>query len=134
MAELQPGLKGTAQIVVRQADLASSFGNPEAEVMSSMTLMTLMEQAAIEALAGRLGPGEMTVGVEMELRHLAPTPPGFRVRAVAELVEVEGRRLGFRVRVEDEVEKVGEGRHLRVVVDKERFRRQVAAKRAAKEG
>jgi|Deesub1362A_J573_1020465.scaffolds.fasta_scaffold05091_2 predicted thioesterase len=134
MAQLEPGLKGTAQIVVSEADLASSFGNPDATVMSSMTLMTLMEQAAIEALAGRLAPGEMTVGVGMELRHLAPTPPGFQVRAVAELVEVDGRRLTFQVTVEDEVEKVGEGRHLRVVVDRERFLRQVAEKRAAKEG
>jgi predicted thioesterase len=92
-------------------------------------VVALVERAAIAAIAPYLAAGETTVGTRVEVRHLAATPVGLRVRALAELVEVEGRRLLFRVEVYDEAEKVAEGSHERFLVAEERFLRKAFAKR-----
>jgi predicted thioesterase len=70
------------------------------------------------------------VGVGVNIRHLAATPLGMTIRAQAELLSVEGRRLTFRVEAFDEVERIGEGEHQRVIIDMERFRDRVEAKRS----
>jgi predicted thioesterase len=87
-----------------------------------------MEGAAVGALAEVLPPGQTSVGGRIDLRHLAPTPVGMRVRARAELLEVEGRRLVFRVEAWDEVEKIGEAAHERFIVDEEGFVAKTRAK------
>lgn len=127
-SQLEPGLAGQAQALVRDQDLASAYGNRGVDVMSSMTLMTLLEQSCILALAGRLAPGQMTVGARMEMDHLAPTPPGFTVTARAELAEVVGRKLVFTIVAHDGVEEVARAKHIRFVVEGERFLAGVAAK------
>jgi predicted thioesterase len=68
------------------------------------------------------------VGVEVDVQHLSATPVGMRVRAQAELTAIEGRKLTFRVEAFDEVEKIGEGEHGRVIIDLERFKERVEAK------
>ena len=88
-----------------------------------------MERAAVAAVDHLLPDGHRTVGVEVNVRHLAATPVGMRVRAQAELTAVEDRRLTFRVEADDEVEKIGEGEHRRVIIDVERFKERVEAKR-----
>jgi predicted thioesterase len=114
--------------VVLPQDLASAYGNPGMDVMSSMTLMTLLEQAAIAALAPALAPGQMTVGARMEMDHLAPTPEGFTVTAVAELREVAGRKLVFDLTASDGLDTVARAIHVRFVVERERFFKGVADK------
>jgi predicted thioesterase len=129
--DMRPGLAGSAAKKVEAGDLASAYGNPGAEVLSSMTLMTLLEQACLDAIAQHLdAAAEMCVGSRMEMDHLAPTPEGFTVTARAELMEVAGKKLVFRVEASDGHDTVGRGRHVRYVVDRAHFLEQVAAKAA----
>lgn len=130
MSGIRKGLTGQASAVVSKADLASSYGNPGVDVMSSMTLMTLLEQACIEAIAPNLGPEDMTVGAYMAMDHLAPTPEGFTVIARAQVDEVKGPKLVFKITAHDGADKVAEATHIRFMVDKPRFLEQVAAKAA----
>ncbi len=73
-------------------------------------------------------PGQKTVGVAVDVKHIAPTPVGMEVKATAELVEVDGRKLLFKVEAYDEKEKVGEGFHRRVIIDLEQFASKVLSK------
>ena len=72
--------------------------------------------------------GQQTVGSKIELKHLAPTPPGMTVRIQAELTEVDGRRLRFRIHAWDQVEEIGDAEHERFIIDSERFGRRLARK------
>jgi len=92
-------------------------------------IVRLMEKAAVAAIDHLLPDGYCTVGVEVNVRHLAATPVGMRVHAQAELTAIEGRKLTFRVEADDEVEKIGEGEHKRVIIDVGRFEERVEAKR-----
>ena len=134
LADLVPGLGGQAAALVRPQDLASAYGNPGVDVLSSMTLMTLLEQAAIAAIAPHLGPEDMTVGARMEMDHLAPTPEGLTVTVTAQLSEVKGRKLVFVIQAQDGVEEVCRALHVRFVVDKPKFLAGVAAKAARVRG
>lgn len=131
-SKLAPGLKGQSQTVVKRQDLASAYGNTGVDVMSSMTLMTLLEQAAIAALGPALEPGQMTVGARMEMDHLAPTPEGFTVKAEAELMEVAGRKLVFGLTASDGLDTVAKATHVRFVVESQRFFQGVADKQSRK--
>ena len=97
-------------------------------VFGTPALVALMERAAVDAVTPHLPPGKTSVGGRIDVRHLAATPVGMRVRARAELVEIEGRRLVFSVEAWDEVEQVGEATHERFVVDEERFAAKADAK------
>lgn len=133
-SDLKAGLSASVSAPVTRADLASSYGNPGVDVLSSMTLMTLLEGAAIAVLRPHLDPGQMTVGARMEMDHLAPTPEGFTVTATAQLVEVAGRKLVFAISAQDGVEQVCRATHVRFVVDAAKFLAGVAAKRERAQG
>ena len=105
------------------------MGSGNVPVFATPAMAALMEAAAVNALAGILGDDQTTVGVTLDLQHLAATPTGLTVRAEARLSNVEGRRLTFRVAAFDDVEQVGVGTHQRVLVDTERFVRHTEAKR-----
>jgi predicted thioesterase len=126
--KIKPGLKGEAACLVGKDDLASAYGNPGVEVLSSMTLMTLLEQACLNALQNSLGPKDMSVGARMEMDHLAPTPAGFKVTAQAELAEVSGRKLVFKISAADEMEQVARAVHVRYLVDRPGFLAKAALK------
>ena len=128
VGELTPGLIGEVETVVTEADTADRWGSGLVPVFGTPALVGLMEGAAVEALAGHLPPGQTTVGGRIDVQHLAPTPVGMRVRGRAELLEVEGRRLVFRVEAWDEVEQIGKATHERFVVDEERFVAKAKAK------
>jgi fluoroacetyl-CoA thioesterase len=85
--------------------------------------------AAVAAVDHLLPDGYRTVGVAVDVRHLAATPVGMRVHAQAELTAIEGRKLTFRMEALDEVERIGEGEHRRVIIDVGRFEERVEAKR-----
>ncbi|ACX52931.1 thioesterase superfamily protein [Ammonifex degensii KC4] len=127
---LSVGLRGTATWVVREEDTAIVQGSGTVPVLATPRLLALMEAAAVAAVAGALPPEATTIGVKAEIEHLAPTPVGMEVTAVAELVEVEGRRLVFRVEARDQVEVIGRGRHERVLVDVAKFLAKAQAKRS----
>ena len=115
--EIKVGLVGEASAMVDGTNLASSYAHGAVDLYASPAMVGLMEHAAINAIEHLLPEGSVSVGTHLDVRHLAATPPGLEVRARAELVEVEGRRLAFRVEAFDPVEKIGEGTHERFVVE-----------------
>lgn len=131
MDELTPGLTGTVEAIVTEADTAARLGSGVVPVLGTPALVGLMEGAAVQSLAGHLPPGRTSVGGRIDVRHLAPTPVGMRVRARAELSKVEGRRLVFHVEAWDEIERIGEATHERFIVDVERFVASAQAKARA---
>jgi fluoroacetyl-CoA thioesterase len=86
-------------------------------VLSTPDMIRLIEQTAIEAVAPCLAPGQATVGTRVDIAHLAATPVGMTVTITVELVELDRRRLGFRVQVRDELDEAGKGTHERFIVD-----------------
>ncbi len=129
MEKIVPGLVGQIEMRVHEDNTASHLGSGNEAVLATPEMIRLMERAAVAAVDHLLPDGYRTVGVEVDIRHLAATPVGMRVQAQAELIAVEGRRLTFRVEAFDEVEKIGEGVHRRVIIDVERFKERVEAKR-----
>ncbi len=119
--ELAPGLIGENEKIVTAEDTAAFLGSGLVPVFGTPALVGLMEGAAVQSLEGRLPPGQTSVGVRIDVRHLVATPAGMRVRARAELVKVEGHHLAFRVEAWDEAERIGEATHERFLVNVERF-------------
>jgi fluoroacetyl-CoA thioesterase len=100
---------------------AEAWGSGDVPVYGTPSLVALLETAAVNAVAGRLGPGETTVGTWLDVSHLAATPVGVDVSAEAELVAIEGRKLTFTVVAHDTRHKIGECRHQRMIVSRDRF-------------
>jgi predicted thioesterase len=121
---LQPGLTGEASTTVVYANTAAAVGAGGVEVFATPMMIALMENAAWRAVAEQLEAGQVTVGTLVNVKHLAATPQGQQVRATAELIEVDRRRLVFRVEAYDEKQKIGEGFHERFIVNLARFLQQ----------
>jgi len=118
---IEPGLWGEADVVVCEADTAIAFGSGDVPVLATPRVIALCEQAACAAIEGHLRPGETSVGMRVQLDHLAPTGIGGKAKAEATLDKVEGRRLTFTVSVSDARGLIAAGKVTRVVVDVERF-------------
>jgi predicted thioesterase len=125
---LKPGLSATTEILVGTRDTAHHVGSGKIKVLATPVMIMLLEEAALNAVEDLLPPGYQTVGTHLDVSHIAATPVGMRVRATAEVTGVEGRKLTYRVWAEDEVERIGEGSHERIVVEVERFDRRIRAK------
>jgi len=97
-------------------------------VLATPVMINLMEAAALNAVERLLPHGHQSLGTRLEVGHYAATPIGMRLRATAELTRVEGRNLEFRVEAFDEKERVGDGLHIRVVVNVARFDERVQRK------
>jgi predicted thioesterase len=117
----KPGLVGTAKLTVRDADTAIALRSGEVAVLGTPRVVALAEEATVAALDGMLAAGETSVGMRVQLDHLSPSSVGSHVVAEAMLEVVEGRRLIFKVSVEDERGLIAAGKVTRVVVDVERF-------------
>lgn len=115
------GMTGEATTTVVHENTAASVGAGGVEVFGTPMMIALMENAAWHAVAPALDEGYVTVGTVVNIQHLGATPLGQKVRAVAELVEINGRRLVFKVEAYDERQKIGEGIHERAIVNLERF-------------
>lgn len=118
---LKLGLTGESTTMVTHENTAAAVGAGGVEVFSTPMMIALMENAAWAATANDLDAGSVTVGTVVNVRHLGATPIGQHVRATAELVEIDGRRLVFNVEAYDEQKKIGEGQHERFIVNLERF-------------
>ncbi len=118
---LKLGMTGESATLVAPENTAARVGAGGVEVFGTPMMIALMEQASWQSVANDLEPGYVTVGTLVNVRHLAATPPGQRVRATAELIEIDGRRLLFKVEAYDEKQKIGEGQHERFIVNLERF-------------
>jgi fluoroacetyl-CoA thioesterase len=118
---LQIGMTGDATTKVVHENTAASVGAGGVEVFGTPMMIALMENAAWNAVAQALDDGYVTVGTLVNVTHLGATLPGQQVRAHAELIEINGRRLLFKVEAHDERQKIGEGQHERAIVHLERF-------------
>jgi fluoroacetyl-CoA thioesterase len=125
-----PGLTGNSDMIVREADLVSQLGGIDVDVLSTPRLVQLMETAAIKAIQGFIPSDQLSLGTHVKIKHLSPTPLGMKVVAHALLKEIDKNRLIFLVDAYDEIEKVAEGEHERILVSKERFLQKVNKKRA----
>ncbi len=130
MENLQPGLIGESSQVVTDQLTAALYGSGLVPAFATPAMVALMENASVAAIQKHLGAGQTSVGVEVNVKHLAATPVGMRVRARSEVTAVDGRRVSFKVEAWDEREKIGEGTHQRVIVDDARFKERMAQKRS----
>lgn len=119
--KLSTGLKGETEIVVGTRDTAPHVGSGKIKVLATPVMVNMMEEAALNAVEGLLPAGHQTVGIRLDITHVAATPVGMRVKAHAELTKIDGRKLTFRVSAEDEKDLIGEGLHERIIVNVERF-------------
>jgi predicted thioesterase len=127
----------TAELVVGPNDLASSIategGDQFRAVLATARMVALMETAAARVLQPFLGPGELSVGVTIDIIHSAPTPPGIIVTANARYTGRDGKLFVFEISAHDQGGEAGRGSHKRAVVETERLVR-AAAKRNGRTG
>jgi fluoroacetyl-CoA thioesterase len=129
MHAIPRGAKGSFTLVVTPEHLANRFKDAILPPVLATPLMILaMENAALNAIRNYLEPGESAVGTAVDIRHIAATPVGQRVKAEAEVTQVEGHRIVFAVTARDEVEEIGRGIHERMVVDPRRLTQRLDAK------
>ncbi len=118
---MELGLTHTSTLTVENKHLAANVGSGDLEVLATPAMMALMENAAMEAVKDALAEGQTTVGGQISSSHLRPTAPGQTVTATAVLTAVEGRKLTFKVTAHDDKGVIGEGEHIRFVVDRQKF-------------
>jgi len=124
-----PGLIGKSEMIVKEEDLVSRLGEVAVNVLSTPRLIQLLEGAAIEAIHEFIPADKVSLGTEVKIKHLSPTPLGMKVTANAILKRIDKKRLYFLVDAFDELEKVAEGEHIRVLVSKDQFLQKVERKR-----
>jgi fluoroacetyl-CoA thioesterase len=117
MRQLAVGLKYSRPVTVTDEMTPAHLRSEPLRVLSTPDMIRLIEQTAIEAVAPCLAPGQATVGTRVDVAHLAGTLVGMTVTITVELVEIDRRRLGFRVEVRDELDEAGKGTHERFIVD-----------------
>jgi predicted thioesterase len=126
---LKPGMRGELRETVTAGNTAESWGSGGLPVYATPSMIALMEGASLAAVDPSLPAGFSTVGTELNVKHLAATPPGMTVRAAGELLAIDGRRLLFRVEAWDEAGKIGEGTHSRFIVENEKFLKKTRQKK-----
>ena len=118
---LEVGLKYESRLTVGAENTALALGSGDMEVLATPAMVALMENAAMKAVADHLPEGSTTVGIEISTLHLKASAVGASVVAEATLDEVDGRRLVFSLKAWDDSGVIGEGKHTRFIVDRERF-------------
>lgn len=135
-ASLVPGVTATHAYTVTTANTVPHLAMDRStfddipEVLATAYMVVMMEGAATKALRTHLDASEGSVGIAVNVTHLAATLPGQTVSVTAEIIAVEGRKVTFRVSAHDGVDKIGEGTHTRAIVPWDRFKQGIAAKAA----
>lgn len=125
---LKAGLKESIETKVFNNNSAEEMGSGDLDVYATPAMICLMERAAAAAVSKHLPKEYTTVGTAVNIKHMAATPIGMEVKAVAELISVEGRKLTFKIEAFDALEKIGEGEHERYIVEATKFREKVYKK------
>ena len=127
---LNPRIKGHQEITVEEKDLAIHVGSGTVHVLATPMMIANMEYTSAASVEELLGEGKTTVGVKVDVSHVAATPKGMKVTFDAELLEISanGKILTFHVEAHDECGLIGEGTHQRAVVDRVRFDEKTQAK------
>ena len=115
------GLHNSVTLVVEHKDTAAVYGSGALEVFATPAMIALMEKTCLEGVADKIGEGNTTVGIAVNIKHLKASPVGSIIRCEAELIEVDRRRLVFKVMCFEDETLVGEGTHERFVVDSQKF-------------
>ncbi|MBS4534698.1 thioesterase family protein [Clostridium sp. D2Q-14] len=118
---LELNMKGRAEDVVVEENTAAKFGSGTIYVYATPMMIGLMENAALNTVDEALGEEYSTVGVKVDVDHISATPLGKKVWAKAVLTKIEGKRLYFNVSAYDENKKIGEGIHIRYIINKNKF-------------
>ncbi len=118
---LETGISYSAKQKVEQKDTAAHYGSGLVEVFATPAMIALMENAALNTVLPYLGNEHNTVGFEVNVRHLKPTPVGMQVECTATLIEIEGKKLTFKLEAKDEEGKIGEGTHIRYIINSKKF-------------
>ena len=126
---LEVGIKGKESISVTQENTAESVGSGMLPVFATPAMAALMEKTAALSVAEHLADGEGTVGISLNIRHLAATPVGLTVECESELIEIDRKRLVFTLRVSDGKEVIGDGTHERFIINNEKFMLKANAKK-----
>ncbi len=119
--KLNVGIVGTLEEKVVYENTASKFGSGLVEVYATPAMITLMEKTAMLSVLSHLPQGFNTVGTEVNIKHLKATPIGHTVRCQSELIEVDGRKLVFKVSAKDDDGDIGHGTHTRFIIETEKF-------------
>ena len=127
-ALIKPGMSLETTFQVEAQHSAAHIGSGSLRVLATPVMIAFMESTSHRLLAQRLPAGYSSVGMLVNVRHLAPTPLGSSVRVLSEVLEVDGLRVTFSVHAWDQSEQIGDGQHQRMVIDEARFLRRVEAK------
>jgi len=128
LSRLTIGLKGSAKILVGEEQTAPRVGSGRVRVLATPVMINMMEAAALDAIERLLPEGHQSLGTHLDVGHYAATPVGMTLRATAEVTRIDGRNVEFRVEAFDDKERIGDGRHVRVVVNVERFDKRIQKK------
>jgi fluoroacetyl-CoA thioesterase len=129
MSEIPVGAKGHLQLTVTEKEAISFLGTEDTRVLATPWLIGYLEMTARNTVKQYLLDVEDTVGTQVNVKHLAATPLGATARFEAEVSEVNGRRIQFRVSAWDEKDQIAEGTHERAIINVTRFGERVAEKR-----
>ena len=128
--KLTIGLTKTASETVNDTNTAKTVGSGSLNVYATPMMIARMEEAAANLAEENLPAGYTSVGILMNVAHTAATPCGLKVKATAVLTKVEGKKLTFEVRAEDETGEIGKGVHERFIVESERFQQKADSKKS----
>ena len=126
---LQTGIKNCLETVVTPEMLAKNVGSGRVRVLATAMMIAFMEKTCLTSIEPYLEEGQGSVGTHVDISHCSATPVGNRIRVESELVEIDRRRLVFKVAAYDEDGLIGEGRHERFLIDTEKFQAKTDAKR-----
>ena len=126
--DLAAGVRGEAELVVREEHTAPRVGSGKVRVLATPVMINLIEAAALAAVEHLLPEGYQSLGTVLNVRHIAATPVGMRIKALATVTSLSERTIHFRVEAHDEKELIGDGTHERVVVNVAKFDQRVQRK------
>lgn len=121
MSALEVGIKGQASEIVNDKNTASFLQSGSLEVYATPAMIALAEKASCLCVDSYLEDGFSTVGTKIDVEHLSATPLGIKVEAFSELIEIEGKKLTFKLEIKDEIGLIGKGIHERYLINIEKF-------------
>ena len=125
---METGIRNRIEETVTEELTAKAMGSGELPVFATPAMAALIEETCWKSVAAGLDDGQGTVGTKLDVAHVSATPVGMRVACESELIEIDGRKLTFKVKVYDEQSLIGEGTHERFIVDNDRFLQKAKSK------
>ena len=126
--ELKIGIKNSKEMIVTKELCADAWGSGGLQVYATPAMIALMEQTAWASVEPCMEEGRSTVGTKLDVSHLSASPVGSRITSESEIIEIDGRRLIFRVRASDDAGLIGDGLHERFIINVDKFMARTEAK------